>query len=68
MSMSNHNDRHLPIVDGRGLVGMVGMKDVLPALFELGRGILTEGLSFSPSPGPGDSEGGGYDWVSNRRR
>jgi len=68
VSMNNHNVRHLPVLEGRELVGMASMKDILPALFELGRGVLTEGLSFSPLPGPGDSEGGGFEWPSNRRR
>jgi CBS domain-containing protein len=61
VSMNNHNVRHLPILKGRDLVGMVGIKDILPALVELGRGALTEGLSFGPLAGPGDSEGGGFE-------
>jgi CBS domain-containing protein len=59
--MNNHNVRHLPVLKGRELVGMVSMKDILPALFELGQGTLTEGLSFSPLAGPGDSEGGAFE-------
>jgi hypothetical protein len=26
--------------------------------------VPAQGLSYDPLPGPGDSEGGGYDWPS----
>jgi len=28
--------------------------------------VPAQGLSYDPLPGPGDSEGGGYDWPSRR--
>lgn len=68
MVMNNHNVRYLPVVNGgRSLVGMISMAEVLQVLFVLGPGVLTEGLSFGPLAGPGDSEGGGFDWPSNPR-
>ena len=68
MTMNNHNVRYLPVTDGgRRIVGMIGMAEVLQALFVLGPGVLTEGLSYSPLAGPGDSEGGGFDWPSRLR-
>jgi hemerythrin-like domain-containing protein len=30
------------------------------------RWVPAQGLSYDPLPGPGDSEGGGYDWPSRR--
>jgi CBS domain-containing protein len=68
MVMNNHNVRYLPVTDGGGrVVGMISMAEVLQVLFVLGPGVLTEGLSFGPLAGPGDSEGGGFDWPSSLR-